>query len=117
MTEARTKSLCCTSPSSLCYWGVAFLIFYAIGLALVFLLHATSYGLAVLFTALGLACIVNFARNRTFHCMIDGPFFFLIAAAFGLRASGIWAVPAGALWAIVAIVVCASFLLEGKFAS
>lgn len=49
--------------------------------------------------------------------MIDGPFFLLIAAAFALRASGIWAVPAGALWAIVAIVVCASFLLEGKFAS
>lgn len=117
MTEARTKSLCCTSPRSLCYWGAAFLIFYVIGVALIFLLHATSYGLVVLFTALGLACFVNFVRNRTFHCMIDSPFFFLIAAAFALRASGTWAVPAGALWAIVAIVVCASFVLERGFAS
>ncbi len=117
MTEARTRSLCCTSPRSLCYWGVAFLIFYAIGLALVFLLHAVSYELAVLFIALGLACIVNFARNRAFHCVIAGPFFFLIAAAFALRASGVWNVSADALWTIVAIFVCAFFLLERRFAS
>jgi hypothetical protein len=117
MTEARQKSLCCTSPRSLCYWGVAFVIFYAAGLALVFLLHGATYKLVVLFVALGLACIVNFARNRTFHCLITGPFFFLIAAAFGLRASGIWMVSVGVLWMIVAIVVCASFLLERRFAS
>lgn len=117
MAEAPLKGFCCTSPRSLCYWGAAFLIFYAIGLALVFLLRATSYGLAVLFTALGLACIVNFARNRTFHCMIDGPFFFLIAAAFALRASGIWNIASGALWAVVVFVVCAAFLLERRFAS
>jgi hypothetical protein len=105
MTEARQKSLCCTSPRSLCYWGVAFVIFYAAGLALVFLLHGATYKLVVLFVALGLAC------------MITGPFFFLIAAAFGLRASGIWMVSVGVLWMIVAIVVCASFLLERRFAS
>lgn len=116
MAEAPAKRLCCTSPRSLCYWGVAFLIFYAVGLALVFLFHAASYELAVLFAALGLACFVNFVRYRTFHCAIDGPFFFLIAAAFALRASGVWSISSGVLWAIVAIVVCASFLLERRFA-
>lgn len=117
MTEVHSKNLCCTSPRSLCYWGAAFLIFYVVGLALVFWLRWQPYELTVLFTALGLACFANLVRNRIFHCAITGPFFFLIAAAFALRASGIWTVSAGALWTIVVIVVCAAFLLEGRFAS
>lgn len=117
MSEAQAKSFCCSSKRSLCYWAAVFAIFYAIGLTLVFLFHGISYEVAVLFAALGLACVVNFARNRTFHCIITGPFFFLIAIAFSFRAAGIWNVSTGALWITIGIVVCASFLLERKFAS
>ena len=117
MSETQAKSFCCTSPGSLCYWGAAFLILYGIGLGLVFWLHWQPYELAVLFTALGLACIVNFARNCTFHCLITGPFFLLVALALALRAAGIWKAGTGLLWAAVVIVVCAAFLLERCFAS
>lgn len=117
MPETQPKNFCCTSPQSLCYWGCAFLIFYAIGLGLVFSLHWQPYELVVLFTALALACFANLARNRTFHCAITAPFFLLVALAFGLEAAGLWKVGAKLLWPAIAIVVCAAFLLEKRFAS
>ncbi|HKF53069.1 MAG TPA: hypothetical protein VKB26_12215 [Candidatus Acidoferrales bacterium] len=117
MPETQTKAFCCTSQRSLCYWGGAFLIFYGIGLGLAFWLHWQSYEIVVLFTALGLACFANLARNRNFHCVITGPFFLLVALALGLRAAGVWNMGAGLLWPAVAIVVCAAFMLERRFAS
>ena len=117
MGDTPQQAYCCTSARGLCYFGCAFLIFYAIGLALVLWLRLEPYELAVLFTALGLACIANLARNRTFHCVITGPFFLLVALALALRAAGIWKVGAGLLWSAVVIVVCAAFLLERRFAS
>lgn len=117
MPETQPKNFCCTSPRALCYWGCAFLIFYAIGLGLVSSLHWQRYGLVVLFTALGLACFANLVRNRSFHCAITGPFFLLVALALGLQAAGIWKIGGALLWPTVVIVVCAAFLLERRFAS
>lgn len=117
MPETQAKSFCCSSTRALCYFGCAFLIFYAIGLGLVFWLHLEPYELAVLFAALGLACFVNLARNRTFHCLITGPFFLLVALALILSAAGVWKLRTGPLWPVVVIVVCAAFLLESRFAS
>jgi hypothetical protein len=111
------KGYCCASWQSLCFWGCAFAIFYVAGLATIYGLHAERYGLTVLFAALGLACVTNLIRNRTFHCVITGPFFLLIALVFALSARGVWRVHTAALWAMVAIVVCVAFLLERKFAS
>lgn len=117
MPETQPKNLCCTSPQSLCYWGAAFLIFYATGLALLLWLHWQPYELVVLFTSLGLACFANLVRNRSFHCTITGPFFLLVALALGLEAAGVWKVGRELLWPAVVIVVCAAFLLERRFAS
>lgn len=117
MTETESKTFCCSSPRALCYFGCAFLIFYAIGMALMFWLHLEAYELVVLFTALGLACFANLARNHTFHCVITAPFFILIALVIALSVRNAWAIPKGLLWAGVAIVVCAAFLLERRFAS
>lgn len=117
VAEAPSKDLCCTSPRSLCYWSAAFVILYAIGLGLVFWFRWQPYELVALFTALGLACFANLARNRTFHCAITGPFFLLVALALALQAAGIWKAGRGLLWPAVLIVVCAAFLLERRFAS
>ncbi|MFZ0212625.1 MAG: hypothetical protein WAL55_07945 [Candidatus Acidiferrales bacterium] len=111
------RGYCCSSWQAMCFWGCAFVVFYAAGLAAIYLLRVPNYQLTVLFVALGLACVANFARNRTFHCMITAPFFLLIALAFALNTAGAWRIPAGALWAIVVIVVCAALLLERRFAS
>lgn len=101
----------------MCFWGCAFAVFYAAGLAAIYWLHLPKYGLATLFAALGLACVANFARNRTFHCVITAPFFLLVALVFALNASGIWRISASIMWIIVAIVTCAAFMLERRFAS
>lgn len=111
------RRYCCSSWQSLCFWGCAFVVFYAVGLAAIYRLHAEKYQLTVLFVGLGLACVANFARNRTFHCMITAPFFLLVALAFAMDTAGVWKIPTGALWTIVVIVVCAALLIEQKFTS
>ncbi|MFZ3243904.1 MAG: hypothetical protein WA185_02425 [Candidatus Acidiferrales bacterium] len=111
------RGYCCSSWHSLCFWGCAFAIFYAAGLAAMYGLHAEKYQLVVLFAALGLACVANLVRNRAFHCIITGPFFLVVALVLALSARGVWKVHTAALWAVVAIVVCAAFLLERTFAS
>lgn len=120
MTGARdipAKSYCCSSWRALCFWGCAFVVFYAIGLLAIYSLHMQSYQTTALFAALGLACVANLARNRTFHCMITGPFFLLVALVFALNTAGVWRIPTGALWTLVVIVVCAALLLEQRFAA
>lgn len=117
MAEASDKKLCCTSSGSLCFWFAAFFIFYGLGMTAIFTMHVGRYQGAVLFVALGLACVVNLVRNRTFHCAITAPFFLLVAAALALQTAGIWSLSMRILWPIVLIVVGIAFLLEKRFAS
>lgn len=117
MAEAAEKKYCCTTKGSLCYWWEAFLILLCVGLAVIYPLHLSRYAYAVVFAAMGLACIVNLVRNRTFHCVITAPFFLLVSAILTLQAAGIWSMRAALLWPIVCIVVCAAFMLERRFAS
>lgn len=120
MTSTRNipaKGYCCSSWQALCFWGCAFVVFYAAGLLAIYWLHMQSYQTSALFAALGLACVTNAARNRTFHCVITGPFFLLVALAFALNTAGVWKIPTSVLWATVVIVVCAALLLERRFAS
>ena len=120
MTSTRdlpARGYCCSSWQSLCFWGCAFVVFYAAGLAAIHCLYLDGYQSSVLFAALGLACVANAVRNRTFHCLITGPFFLLVALALGLAAAGIWRIHTAPLWTTVVAVVCAAFLLERRFAS
>lgn len=115
--EIPARGYCCSSWQSLCFWGCAFVAFYAAALLTIYLLHLENYQLSALFAALGLACVANAVRNRTFHCVITGPFFLLVALAFALNMAGVWKIPTGALWVTVVIVVCTALLLERRFAS
>lgn len=65
---------------------------------------------------MGLACFVNFAQNRTFHCAITGPFFLLVAFALALQSHAMWNMSRPVLWPTVLIVVGIAFLLELRFA-
>ncbi|HEV2182364.1 MAG TPA: hypothetical protein VGR39_01670 [Candidatus Acidoferrales bacterium] len=115
--EIPARGYCCSSWQSLCFWGCAFVAFYAAALLAIYWLHLENYQLSALFAALGLACVANALRNRTFHCVITGPFFLLVALAFALNMAGVWKIPTGALWVTVVIVVCTALLLERRFAS
>ena len=117
MTGAQPKGLCCSSKSAPCYWGAVFAILYGAGLGLAIWLHAQAYELAILFAAMGYACVANFACNRTFHCVIAGPFFLLVALALALDERGVWKFGASFLWPVVLLVVGLALVFERRFAS
>ncbi len=107
------SSLCCTTPKAICFWFAAFLVFYGTGMLLRELLPVLRpHQMPVLLGAAGLACLANFARNRTLHCAITGPLFILAAgyAAARITRGSDWSTPS--LWAVVLIVVGGAMLLE-----
>lgn len=116
MEQVRQKSLCCLTPKAACTWIVAFFILYCLGLGVLYLGHIGRYQGTALFAAMGLACFVNFAQNRTFHCVITGPFFLLVALALALQSYRVWNVNGTVVWLTVLIVVGIAFLLERRFA-
>ena len=117
MAEISERQYCCTTAGSLCYWSAAFFIFYGVGLAAIYWLRLDKFQLVALFVALGLACLANFARNRTFHCVLTGSFFLLVAAALALETAGVWHAGTRLLWPVVLVVVGVALLLERRFAS
>jgi len=116
MEQVQQKRFCCLTPRAACTWFVASCILYGLGLIVLHLAHIERYQGTALFAAMGLACFVNFARNRSFHCVITGPFFLFVAAALALQAYGMWSVSGAVLWPTVVIVVAIAFLLEQRFA-
>lgn len=116
MEKAHEKRLCCLTPKAACTWVAAFLILYGLGLVVLHLGHLERYRGTVFFAAMGLACFFNFARNRTFHCFITGPFFVLVAIALAFETLGVWRLSNAVLWPVVLIVVGIAFLLERRVA-
>jgi hypothetical protein len=116
MEQVRQRPFCCLTPRAACTWIAAFFILYGLGLIVLHLEHIERYEGTALFVAMGLACFVNFAQDRTFHCAITGPFFLLVAVALALQSYGMWNVSKAALWPSVLIVVGIAFLLERRFA-
>ena|SRR5215470_12770997 len=113
MTE-RTQA-CCSSPAAMCYWFVASLIAWGV-LSLIgvywYPLHASSA--ATILFAMAIGCVANWFRNRTFHCAITGPLFFLAAVVFLLSNLGITHVNLVLIWPFVFVGVAIAFLLEWR---
>ncbi|MGH9629593.1 MAG: hypothetical protein ACRD7E_14855 [Bryobacteraceae bacterium] len=118
MGKASSKPFSCCTPRVWGFYLVIFATLFGASLLLVALWESgQQYIEALLFTSLGVACLVNVARNRTLHCLITGPFFLLLAIALALREAGIWHVPIPELWPLVLITVSIAFLIEWKFAT
>ena len=117
MSQERTSGYCCTTPGALGFWIAVFLILYGSGLMIVqFWPETRDYGNVFLFAALGLACVANFAWNRTFHCAITGPLFLVAAGTLAMNEAGVWHVPMSLVWGVILIVGGLALLLEQKFA-
>jgi hypothetical protein len=118
MSQIRSKQFSCCTLKVGAFYLVVFATLFGASLLLVTLLEGgEKYTNALLFTSLGLACVVNAARNRTLHCLITGPFFLLLAIGLALHAAGIWRLPIPEIWPLVVIVVSAAFLIEWRFAA
>ena len=106
---------CCTSPGAMWFWAAAFVVLYGIGL------FARStwpvfepYADTLLLGALGLACFINFGRNRTLHCGLTGPLFLAAAVVAFLMEARLWDVNEDALWGLVLVGVALAFLIEWR---
>jgi hypothetical protein len=115
MARFTFNQTCCTSPAAMWFWAAAFVVLYGIGL------FARStwpvfepYGDTLLLAALGLACFINFGRNRTLHCGLTGPLFLIAATVAVLMEAGVWSVNENALWGLVLVGVALAFLIEWR---
>jgi hypothetical protein len=111
------QSCCTTTPRAMCSWGVAFAVFYGVGLLL---RHSSPafqhYGDTVALTALAAACFVNFRSNRTLHCGITGPVFAAAAIVALLGEGGAWNVNEPVLWLGVLAAVALALFVEWRMA-
>ena len=115
MARFTFSQTCCTSPAAMWFWAAAFVVLYGIGL------FARStwpvfepYGDTLLLAALGLACFINFDRNRTLHCALTGPLFLIAAVVASLMEAGIWDLDEDAMWGLVLVGVTLAFLIEWR---
>ena len=118
MARFTFSQTCCTSPTAMWFWAAAFVVLYGGGL----FVRSTwpvfePYSDTLLLTALGLACFVNFGRNRTLHCGLTGPLFLIAAVVAFLMEAGIWDVNEDALWGFVLVGVALAFLIEWRTVS
>lgn len=113
MTES--KHACCSSPAAMCYWFVVSLIAWAV-LNVIGVywqsLHASSDS-TVLF-AMAIGCTANWVKNRSFHCGITAPLFFLAATVF-LLSPRMTRFQASFVWACVVIGTTVAFFLEWRY--
>jgi len=106
---------CCTTPSALCFWGAAFLILYGAALLVGELWPtAAEYQLAMVLGAIGGACLVNAAINRTYHCYITGPLFLILGAVAAADTAGLLDVSRSLVWAAALIGTGTALLLEHR---
>ena len=99
------------------FWGVAFLALYGIASLIRTQWAAVSpYGDTLLLVSLGLACTINFGRNRTLHCGLTGPLFLVAAIGAALVEGGMWNANMSVLWTVVVIGVAVAFGLEWRMA-
>jgi hypothetical protein len=113
MARFTFNQTCCTSPAAMWFWAAAFAVLHAVGL----LVRSTwpvfePYGDTLLLAALGLACFINFGRNRTLHCGLTGPLFLIAAVVALLMEAEVWDVNGDVLWGLVLVGVALAFLVE-----
>ena len=115
--RARLDSCCTTTPSAIYFWTTMFVLAYGATLVLQWVWPALGrFGDALLLTALGAACVLNAVRNRTYHCVLTAPLFLGAAIAAAVADAGVWHVPLGLFWGVVAAGVGAAFLTEWRAA-
>lgn len=117
MAEPQSGGVCCTTPRAFGFWLAVFLLLAGGAFLLVQVWPGLGdYRGALLFGAAGVACVANFAVNRSFHCALTGPFLLLVAAVLALGTAGVWELRLPTLWPVVLIVIGVSLLLERRFA-
>jgi hypothetical protein len=65
---------------------------------------------------MAIGCAANWLRNRTFHCALTGPIFFIAAILLLLTDLRMARVNEGLIWPVVFFGAGVAFLLEWRYA-
>ena len=99
----------------MCFWGAMFALFYGLALLATSVWPALEpYGDTIILAALGVACVINFARNRTLHCGLTGPLFIAAMVGAALIEAGVWDFNMAVLWGVVAIGLAIALAIEWR---
>jgi hypothetical protein len=108
-------SSCCTTRSALCFWAVTALLLYGAGVLLGAVWPTLRrFDNTLILVAMGGACFINYARNRTLHCILTGPVFLVSAFVTALSEAGVWHVNLTLLWSLVLVAVLFAFIVEWR---
>src|SRR5215472_1595015 len=73
---SKDKIVCCTSPAAICYWFAASLIAWiALAVASAYWHPLRWYAASTILLAMGIGCVANWLKNRSFHCSLTAPLF------------------------------------------
>jgi hypothetical protein len=116
-TTLSRRTVCCSSPASMCYWLVASLVAWALLSLIGSYWHPLgSSSASTILLAAGIGCVANWMKNRTLHCSITAPLLLIAGTLFLLSDVTILNVPARLVWAVLGAGICVAFLLEWKYA-
>lgn len=73
-------------------------------------------GASTILIAMGIGCVANWMRNRTFHCGITAPLLLIAGMVFLLSDAQTIRVEPRFVWPFVAIGTALAFLLEWRYA-
>ena len=108
---------CCSTPASMRYWlGTSVVAWGLLSLVGLYWHPLRPEGAGTILTGLGVGCVVNWVRNRTFHCGITAPLLLIAGMAFVLSDAQAIRVEPRFVWPLVAIGTAAAFLLEWRYA-
>jgi len=114
---SKPGEVCCSSPSSICYWFAVSLVAWGVlSLVGVYWRPLGSSSASTILLAAGIGCVANWLRNRTFHCGITAPLFLIAGVVFLLSDAQIVHLEPRFVWPFVLLGVGIAFLLEWKYA-
>jgi hypothetical protein len=116
-TVRESKRVCCSSPAAMSYWFAASLVAWGVLVAVGNYWRPLDwYSASTILLAMGIGCVANWLKNRSFHCAITGPMFLMAGIFFLLADLRIVHVNARFVWSLVSIGTAIAFLLEWRYA-
>lgn len=114
----KQHAACCSTPASMCYWlGTSVVAWGLLSLVGLYWHPLRPEGAGTIVIGMGIGCVANWVRNRTFHCGITAPLLLIAGMTFMLSDARAIHVEPRFVWPFVAIGAAVAFLLEWRYAS
>ena len=115
--RVQSREACCSSPAAMCYWFAASLMAWGVlGVAGLYWYPLHWYSAATILFAVGIGCLTNWLRNRSFHCVITGPLFLIAAILFLADSLGLARMNVNLVWSLLFVGTGLAFLWEWEHA-